>query len=87
MARETQEKNLPVMTREELKNYDGQNGHKTYIAFRGKIYDVSESLWWDGGMHQGEHVAGHDASEEMDAAPHSFEVLKSFKVVAELKQE
>ena len=34
------------LTIQELKNYDGKNGRKAYIAYKGKIYDVSESFLW-----------------------------------------
>ncbi len=30
-------------TREELKKYDGKNGRPAYIAYKGKVYDVSDS--------------------------------------------
>lgn len=87
MAKESDEKNLPVLSKEELKSYDGQDGRKVYVAYKDKVYDVSSSLWWDEGMHQGEHVAGHDLTEEIDAAPHSTDVLKNFKVVALFKKD
>lgn len=87
MAKENEEKNLPVLSKEELKAYDGQEGRKIYVVYKDKVYDVSESLWWDGGMHQGEHVAGRDLTAEMDAAPHNDNILKSFKVVALLKKD
>lgn len=87
MAKEIDFSNLPVLSREELKAYDGQNGHKIYIVYKDRVYDVTGSLWWEDGTHQGEHVAGRDLTEELDAAPHSDDVLKSFKVVALLKKD
>ena len=52
-------------TLEELAQYNGQNG-KTYVAYEGKVYDISASsdLWQDG-MHHG-HNAGQDFTEEID---------------------
>ena len=55
-------------TLEELSEYNGKNG-KIYIAYQGKVYDVSDSSLWEGGIHQGLHDAGQDLSEAMDEAP------------------
>ena len=87
MAKESNEKNLPVLSKEELKSYDGQGGRKVYVAYKDKVYDVSSSSWWEEGMHQGQHVCGHDLTDEIDAAPHSTDVLKNYKVVALFKKD
>jgi predicted heme/steroid binding protein len=31
---------------EELKQYDGRNGRPAYIAYKGKVYDVTDDLIW-----------------------------------------
>lgn len=80
-------KNLPVISKEELKTCDGQDGRKAYIALKDKVYDVSDSLWWDSGEHQGAHKAGRDMTDELNSAPHSDEVLENIKVVALLKKD
>ena len=48
-----------VFTQEELKKYDGQNGNAAYVAFDGKVYDVTNAEGWKGGQHQG-YIAGVD---------------------------
>lgn len=50
------------------------------------MYDVSESLLWDNGVHQGLHEAGGDLTLDMKDAPHGDEVLSKFPVVGELAQ-
>ncbi len=70
--------------KEELAQYNGQNGAPSYIAFEGKVYDVSESAMWEDGNHQGVHDAGIDLTSEMDDAPHNDRVLRGFPVVGEL---
>ena len=68
-------------TREALAEFDGKDGRPTYVAYAGKVYDVSHSVMWTDGEHQGEHSAGADLTEEMDDAPHFPEELESFPVV------
>lgn len=63
-------------TLEELKQNDGKNGKPAYIAFKGKVYDVSDDFLWVEGDHQGEHSAGQDLTEAMQHAPHMEDVLE-----------
>lgn len=67
----------------ELKNYDGgKPGSPVYVAFKGKVYDVTESPLFMDGMHF-EHYAGADLSDFIADAPHDEEVLAELKVVGE----
>ncbi len=60
-------------TIEELANYDGKDGKPVYLAFKGKVYDVSDSPFWMGGDHLGAHQSGKDLTEEIEFAPHGPE--------------
>ena len=71
-------------TLEELKEYDGKNGRPAYVAYKGKVYDVSEDYLWVDGDHQGEHAAGMDLTEHMAQAPHGEETLERVKLVGML---
>lgn len=71
-------------TLEELKQYDGKEGRPAYIAFRGKVYDVTDNYLWTDGDHQGEHAAGKDLTEAMANAPHGEENLERVKLVGVL---
>jgi len=71
-------------TLEELKKYDGKDGRPAYIAYKDKVYDVTEDFLWMGGDHQGEHVAGRDLTEDMALAPHGEDVLERVKQVGVL---
>jgi len=71
-------------TLEELADYTGETGGPTYVAYKGKVYDVSSSPSWPQGDHQGMHTAGHDMSEEILDAPHEPDVLEEFPVVGEI---
>lgn len=74
----------PVMknfTIEELKQYDGREGRKAYIACEGLVYDVTGSFLWKDGRHQASHRAGQDLSDALVNAPHGIEFVKRFTVV------
>jgi len=72
---------------EDLKQFDGREGRPAYIAYDGKVYDVSESFLWTEGDHQGQHVAGKDLTEEIKLAPHGEEILERIKLVGVLVSE
>ena len=68
-------------TLEELAKYDGNNGNPAYVAYNGKVYDVSDSSFWMNGDHLGAHQAGKDLTAEIDIAPHGPENLNRVKLV------
>ena len=78
---------LKKFTLNELKKYDGREGRPVYIAYNGKVYDVSESFLWMEGDHQGQHVAGKDLTDDMKLAPHGEEALERVKLVGVLVPE
>lgn len=70
----------------ELKNYDGSNpANPIYIAYKGKVYDVTTSPLFIDGMHF-EHYAGCDLTEYMADAPHGDEVMGEHTVVGEFEK-
>jgi predicted heme/steroid binding protein len=81
---DTAKSKLLVLTLEELKQYNGQNGKPAYIAINRDIYDVTDVAAWKGGKHHGV-VAGTDGTEKlMKVSPHKTSVLKKLKVVGKL---
>jgi predicted heme/steroid binding protein len=74
---------MRVFTKEELSKYDGSEG-LVYVAYRGKVYDVSQSFLWKKGVHQVMHHAGCDLTEALKQAPHGSDELLKFPVVGEL---
>jgi len=75
-----------VFTRDSLAKFDGKQGRRAYVAYEGKVYDVTESVMWEDGDHQGEHSAGLDLTAEMDEAPHFPDELEGFPVVGTLEE-
>lgn len=71
------------ITAEELAKFDGRDGRPAYVAYKGTVYDVTESAMWGGGDHEGMHVAGKDLTVEHGDAPHD-ELVIDFPVVGTL---
>lgn len=75
------------MTLEKLKQFDGKNGQKAYVAYKGYVYDVSSSPLWKDGIHKKMHEAGLDLTDVLEKAPHTEEVFDRFTIVDTLEQE
>jgi predicted heme/steroid binding protein/uncharacterized membrane protein len=72
---------------ESLSDFDGKNGKPVYIAHGGKVYDVSQSGLWEGGLHMNRHHAGRDLSSEFPAAPHDEEVFERYPQIGVLSKK
>jgi predicted heme/steroid binding protein/uncharacterized membrane protein len=72
---------------EELKQYNGENGKPVYIAHGGKVYDVSDSKMWRGGLHMKRHGAGQDLTTDIQAAPHETDILERYPQIGSLKKK
>jgi len=75
---------LKKVTVQELEESNRKNGKPAYFAYKGKVYDVSESGFWLDGDHLGMHQAGKDLTEELEMAPHREENFQRVKLVGEL---
>ena len=71
----------------ELEKFDGNNGRPVYVAYKGKVYDVSNSKLWKNGLHMKRHHAGHDLTADIQGAPHEPDVLERYPQVGTLKKE
>jgi len=72
---------------DELLTFNGKDGNPAYIAFQGKVYDVSKSRLWPKGFHMNRHHSGKDLSADISAAPHGTEVLERYPQVGTVKKE
>jgi predicted heme/steroid binding protein len=75
---------LREFTPQELAHFNGEGDGPIYVACRGKVYDVSESTYWNGGLHQATHFAGLDLTAEITEAPHGMEMLEKYPIVGRL---
>lgn len=66
---------LPSMNASTLKQYDGKEGHKSYVALNGYVYDVSGVDEWKGGQHYKNMVAGTDLTPYIGKSPHGAEIV------------
>lgn len=71
---------LPNYTRQQLALRNGQDREEIWVAFEGRIYDVSKSRLWREGKHY-EHWAGQDLTPELVDAPHTNKVFDKFEVI------
>jgi predicted heme/steroid binding protein len=79
-------------TVDDLRHFNGKGDKASFVAYKGKIYDVTESESWKDGVHFGRHKAGVDLSEMLKQAPHSDDKilkmpLKGKLVQARIKKE
>jgi len=75
---------LPEYSKSYLALRNGQDKPQIWIAFKGIIYDVTDSRLWKNGKHY-EHWAGQDLTDELKDAPHSDQVFAKFEVVGRLE--
>lgn len=76
---------MKTYTRSQLALRNGQDREEVWVAYLGKIYDVSDSRLWKNGKHY-EHWAGQDLTDELPDAPHTEKVFGKFEVVGLIKQ-
>ncbi len=69
---------------EELAGFDGEEGRPAYIAFKEKIYDVSQSGLWKNGKHMTRHQCGVDLTDILSQAPHGEDKILAMPEVGQL---
>ena len=74
-------------TPETLSSFVGKEGKPCYFAYKGKVYDASESKLWPEGQHMKRHSSAMDLTEALRLAPHSEDVISRLKVVGEFSTD
>lgn len=77
---------MKKMQSEEVSRYNGKDGNPAYVVHKDKVYDVSASKLWKGGMHMRRHPAGRDLTHDIQAAPHGAEVLERYPQVGVIQR-
>lgn len=79
------ESNLPEISKRQLSLNNGQDKDQIWVAYLGKVYDVTQSRLWKNGKHY-EHWAGQDLTAELADAPHGIGVFDRFECIGILAQ-
>ncbi len=74
---------LNKYTRSQLALRNGQDREEVWVAYKGLIYDVTQSRLWRNGKHY-QHWAGQDLTLELKDAPHTAAVFERVKAIGKL---
>lgn len=76
---------MKYYSKQQLALRNGQDKPEIWIAYKGTIYDVSDSKLWKFGKHY-EHWAGQDLTDELPDAPHTERVFEKFMPIGQLNE-
>ncbi|MFI5342382.1 MAG: cytochrome b5 domain-containing protein [Candidatus Methylomirabilales bacterium] len=67
---------MPIrrFTERERRRDHGKDGAPAFIAYRGRVYDVSQSFLWQNGSHQALHVAGGDLTNSLMLSEYDVQI-------------
>ncbi len=68
----------------ELGQCDGRDGRPACFAFKGRVYDATNSRLWKNGKHGAAHVAGTDLTDALAKAPHGEDMLARLPILGTL---
>ncbi|MEO9475791.1 MAG: cytochrome b5 domain-containing protein [Cyclobacteriaceae bacterium] len=74
---------MKEITRSQLALRNGSDRAEIWVAYQGRVYDVSDSRLWRGGKHY-EHWAGQDLTDELPDAPHTEKVFQKFTQIGKI---
>ncbi|MGD8351495.1 MAG: cytochrome b5 domain-containing protein [Nitrospirota bacterium] len=69
-----------------LSAFDGKDGRPAYVAYKGKVFDMTDLKLWKNGMHM-KHASGSDLTDSLSKAPHGEEKLEPLKIVGSYDSE
>jgi len=75
------------LTIQQLSGFDGKEGRRAYVGYKGNIYDVTESRLWKDGSHMRKHIAGFDLTDAIALAPHEEEKITEMPLIGALLSE
>ncbi len=72
------------MTVDDLFLFNGTEDRAACFAYKGKIYDVSQSEHWKKGTHFSKHRAGVDLTDMLKQAPHGEDKITAMSQIGKL---
>ena len=80
----TQPEATAVYTAETLKQYNGKDGRRCYVAVKGVVYEISGKSLWQEGQHTpsaGDAYCGADLTQAISRSPHGESKLRDLPKV------
>lgn len=75
---------LKTFTVEEVAKFNGKDGNKGYVIYKGIVYDVSDHPRWITGEHNN-NLAGTDLTEFINKSPHGDSKFNDLEAVGKIK--
>lgn len=75
-----------LCTLDELSRFDGKEGRPAYVAYKGVVYDMTNSRLWKNGSHLTKHAAGSDLTNFLKNAPHGEDKILAMPQVGRILQ-
>lgn len=72
-----------IFTKEELAKFNGENGAKSYFAYKGNVYDATGNPHMKASKNHG-NLAGKDITEALSHSPHGDSVIQNLPIVGKL---
>ena len=72
---------MKEFTREQLTAFNGKEGAPAFFAYKGRVYDGSQSFLWRRGRHWARHFAGLDLTDALEGAPHGEDLLERLPII------
>lgn len=77
-------KDMKTFTVEEVAKFNGKDGNKGYVIYKGVVYDVTNHPRWTTGEHN-KNLAGTDLTDFISKSPHGDSKFKELEVVGKIK--
>lgn len=74
------------LSTDDFAQFDGTENRAAYVGYKGKLYDMSKSVFWKDGVHFGRHKAGEDLTDLLNQAPHGEDKILAMPMVGEIQQ-
>ncbi len=74
----SQPESSTVYTADTIKEFDGKDGHKCYVAVKKVVYEIKDSNYWKNGEHTpsgGRGMCGGDMTDVITQSPHGESIL------------
>lgn len=75
---------MKTFTVDEVAKFNGKDGNKGYVIYKGMVYDVTNHPRWTTGEHNN-NTAGTDLTDFISKSPHGDAKFKELEIVGKIK--